>query len=190
MTALGRRQANCLADHLRTELREEPSVLICSDLKRALETADVIGQALDVEPQPTRSLREFNTGIAAWKTQDWAKANAAPEAPTGRGLDRVPFPEAETGRIFYDRVARCVDEIHRNQDKLMVVVSHGGTTNVIIAWWLGLEVEEYDLVDFLVSPAGITVLRENELGQRTLYRLNDLSHLYKAGLKDREQMMP
>ena len=182
LTTLVREQASCVAARLEREIGSEPIVLYCSDLKRSRQTAEIIGQVVRVEPQPVKALRVFNTGIAAWKTKEWADANAAPRVSEGRGLDRQPFPEAETERTFYERVAECMEDLYACQLSRMVVVSHGGTSNAIISWWLRLGVQRYDLVDFRVSPGGITVLGETSLRQRSLERLNDLSRLQQAGL--------
>ena len=52
--------------------------------------------------------------------------------------------------------------------------------HVIIAWWLGLEVESRTF--FNIAPASLTVLTVNRWGERTLERMNDTAHLYAMGL--------
>ena len=182
LTALGRQQAACLASRIQREFDSMPLVLYCSDLKRAQQTAEIIGESLGIVPQPNPCLREFNAGTAAWKKDDWAREHAAPRPPKGMGLDRQPFPEAETQRLFYERVCQCMDRLYASNDSILMVVSHGGTTQAIISWWLHLDVEHFDMIAFHIAPAGITVLHENSWHQRQLTRLNDLSHLYEAGL--------
>lgn len=182
LTSLGRLQANCLAARLRQELGSIPCVLYCSDLKRAQQTAEIIGEALNIVAQPKPCLREFNYGLAAWKTKDWEREHATPRPPVGGGLDRQPFPESETQRLFYARVCRCMDELPAGRESVLIVVSHGGTIQAIISWWLQLDVARYDLVHFGTSPASITMLHESSWHSRALTRLNDVSHLYEAGL--------
>ena len=54
-----------------------------SDLKRAYQTAEIIGQNLSVKPEAYFDLREFNNGEAAWKTKkDAEKIFTAPTDPT------------------------------------------------------------------------------------------------------------
>ena len=52
LTELGLKQAEATARRLKTELRGQPCIIVSSDLKRAMQTAKVIGSALGVEPIP------------------------------------------------------------------------------------------------------------------------------------------
>jgi probable phosphoglycerate mutase len=181
LTDLGRKQAACLAVRLKGELEGEQYAYYSSDLKRALQTADIIGEALGTSPKAISGLREVNTGEAAWKTRDWAMANQPPRPPKGKGLDRRPFPRAETPREFYERVSNCMKSI-LPKDLLLLIVSHGGTVGAIIAWWLQLSPETYDLVLFKAAPGSISILGESRWKERMIMRLNDLGHFYKATL--------
>ena len=61
LSAEGWRQAEALAERLAGEDVEE---LVCSDLKRALDTAGVVGHALGLQPRVTPLLREMDWGEA------------------------------------------------------------------------------------------------------------------------------
>ena len=189
LTSFGRQQADCVAARLGQEIGSIPCVLYCSDLRRALQTAEAIGEVLGLTAHPISALREFNTGVAAWKTEDWAEAHVAPRPHKGGGLDRQPFPEAETERRFYERVCQCMDQLCQGNDSMLILVSHGGTIKAIISWWLQLDAERFDLVSFHTTPASITVLHESSWHQQALVRLNDRSHLYDAGLATREPIV-
>lgn len=186
LTELGQRQAAALAARLDRELGQRQVALWCSDLKRAHQTALPIAGALGVEAVWVPELREFNTGVAAWKTEAWARAHLSPGPERGLGVDRQPFPEAETLRQFYQRVSRCVEDLIPRSEGVPVIVSHSGTTRVTIAWWLGLTVDQYDLISLETAPGSVSVLGGNQRGQHVLARLDDTSHLVAAGLVEPE----
>ena len=188
LTELGRRQAACLASRLKREMADIPCQMYCSDLKRALQTAEIIGAELGLIPHSAPELREFNNGIAANKTQEEAKQLALER--TEPVIDWKPYPEAETWRQFYLRVAGYVDCLTRDQDRLLLLVTHGGTLNAIISWWMRVEIDLLSTpsslfkIYFEAYPTSLTVLRVNEWHEHTIERLNDTTHLYEAGLSE------
>jgi len=188
LTGLGRRQAQALATRLKHEITAVPCRIYCSDLKRALQTADIIGGAIGVTPNPVPELREFNNGIAAGMSQE--EAEQYTQELSISTLDWQPYPEAETWRQFYSRVAACMDGLTRDQEELLLLVTHGGTIISIVAWWLQLETDMLGKVSFDASPASMSVLRLNQWNERTIERLNDTAHLYAAGLSDGMRLAP
>jgi broad specificity phosphatase PhoE len=186
LTELGQRQAQCLASRLKREIAAVACHVCCSDLRRALQTADIIGRTIGVTPEPVPELREFNNGIAAGMSEEEARQYA--RELTSPALDWQPYPEAETWRQFYLRVSACMDRLARDQEELLLLVTHGGTIINIVAWWLQLEIES--IVSLDASPASISVMRMNEWNERTIERLNDTAHLYAAGLSDEMRLHP
>ena len=153
--------------------------MYCSDLRRALQTATVIGEEIGAEPRPLAELREFNNGLAAGKSREEAERYEA--ELTSPALDWRPYPHAETWREFYRRIARCMDRLMKTEEA-RIVVTHWGTIYNIIAWWLRLDLGSG--VSFDASPGSLSVLRVNEWGERTLERLNDTSHIRADGLSE------
>lgn len=184
LTEQGCRQAACLASRLKKEIGETPCHFYSSDLKRALQTAEIIGEKLDLTPKLFPELREFNNGIAAGKTREEAKKIEA--SVDGRMADWRPYPESETWLTFYERVASYIERLTQGQDRLLLLVTHGGTIINIVSWWLEMKSHLFMKTrkSFDVSPASITVLRLNEWGEHTIERLNDTAHLYAAGFAD------
>jgi len=180
LTDLGRRQAACLASRLKQELEDVPVQFHCSDLKRALQTAEIVSREIGVTPQLVPELREFNNGIAAGMTREEAdKIRRELVAPF---IDWQPYPEAETWRQFYWRVAKAMDRLVEEQEELLLLVTHGGTLFNIVAWWLQLDGEMLSKVSFSAHPTGISVLHTDQWGSHELERLNDTAHLYAEGL--------
>lgn len=181
LTDLGRRQAAALASRLKLEVAGIPFKLYCSDLKRATQTADVIGRALGLIPCPVPELREINNGIATGLTREEAKRYYT--EPTEPLLDWLPYPGGETWREFQHRVSGFMDRLV-DPDRPLLLVAHGGTIIQVIAWWLGLDMDTLSRVSFRTSPASISVLDVTELNERRIERLNDTAHLYSLGLSD------
>ncbi len=190
LTGLGRRQAEAVAARLKQDLADTPCRLYSSDLKRAAQTAEIVGEALGLATQFAPELREFDGGSAAGKSRRWAEENFSPEWATSL-FDSRPCPGAETWREFQARVSNYMDglvEKHGPQ-YLPILVVHGGTLSNIVVWWLRLPLDDLpERTPFAASPASISVLRRNQYGNPVIERLNDRSHLYRTGLAEGADM--
>ena len=182
LTELGRHQAACLGARLKREIEDTPCRMVSSDLKRAFQTAEIVGREIGVRPNPVPELREFNNGIAPGMTTEVAKPLF--REPTEPLHDWQPYPEADTWRRFYSRVSDTMDRLVGHRGGLLLLVAHAGTITNMVAWWLGLEIEKLSKVSFAASPASISVLNVNQWGEHTIERLNDTAHLYAEGLSD------
>jgi broad specificity phosphatase PhoE len=181
LTDHGRRQAQAVAERLKNELDPASFSLYSSDLLRASQTADIIGNYIGLKPNFDTALREHCNGIAAGKTKAWCREHANPIPPAGFDIDRREFPEAETWREFYTRVAKYLDALNESETKDCLIVTHGGTIVNIISWWIRLPVEVITPGTFQPVPGGVTHLTENAWNNRVLKALSDRSHLDKAG---------
>lgn len=179
LTDLGRFQAELLAKRLNQELAGIPLLLATSRLRRASDTAEVIGRDLGIRPIILPELVDLNNGIAAGKTH--AEARAVALEPNGSLLDWQPYPEAESWRQFFQRITGFMESINGAHDGAVMLVTHAANIHGIVSWWLGIPVETQ--AHFDVAPASLTVLTINRWQVRTLERLNDCSHLYAAGLR-------
>lgn len=79
LTDLGRQQAAAIAARLKRDLADTPFQLYSSDLKRAAQTAEIVGEELGMTAQLVPDLREFNGGVATGKTREWANENISQE---------------------------------------------------------------------------------------------------------------
>jgi broad specificity phosphatase PhoE len=182
LTELGRRQSRALASRLGIELKGFVCSILCSDLRRAHETATIVGETLGVETIRARELREINNGIARGMTKEEAARHLSEPVPPL--LDWRAYPGAETWREFYGRISSYMDSLDIGNNSLLIIVAHGGTIVQIINWWLRLDLETLAGIFYETAPASITVLKVNSLGDRTIERLNDAAHLYAEGLHD------
>jgi broad specificity phosphatase PhoE len=180
LTELGRQQSELLAERLRNELAGANLHLGSSNLQRACQTAEILGAGLLQTPEVYSALTDLNNGVAAGKTHAEAKAIALP--PTEPLLDWQPYPQAESWRQFYHRVAGFMEEFTTRQQGPALLVSHAAVIHVIVSWWLGMDPAAR--THFGIAPASLTVLNTSRWRERSLERLNDTAHLYCAGIPD------
>ena len=87
LTATGRDAAGRLGRALASlSLAERPTAIFTSDLRRAVETAEIIAEALGATPQLLPAAREWNVGVL-----DGLPAAALADAITRSGLPAAEF---------------------------------------------------------------------------------------------------
>jgi broad specificity phosphatase PhoE len=112
----GRRQARELADRL---AEERIDVIYASDLSRAKETAEIVGERLGLTVVVDPALREKNWG-------NW-------EGLTGDERVHVEL-EGESTEAHRERIVAAVKRIAgRHPDQRVVIVTHGGSLRRIQA---------------------------------------------------------
>lgn len=190
LTQLGFRQAQLLADRLVETLNGRRVLIAGSDLNRAVQTAEILAQALGARLEQHPGLRDLNNGIAAGKTHEQARPHRV--APSEPLEDWRPYPDAETWREFSIRVGEFMQAFTRRLDErpeeAAVLVTHAATVRVIVTWWVGLDLETRMYLG--AAPASLTVLTVSRWGERAVERLNDTAHLYAAGLEDGIRLPP
>ncbi len=126
----GRRQAAEVAERL---AQESFAALVCSDLKRALETAELIGARLGLSPHLDSRLREIHLG--AWSGLVRAEIEARwPEEHVRyrAGDEDVCPPGGESRRMLRARVEPALSElVRRHPHGRVAVVCHGGVIRVV-----------------------------------------------------------
>ena len=185
LTEAGRGQLRALADKLAHDFngKRDKFRILTSDLKRAVESAEIIAAKLGMADCVERHefLREKNNGRAAGMTETEAKAIYRPAA-TLKELNHRNYPGGETRKEFYDR---CVEGIRACADmekENLIIVAHKGTIQNIIFYWLGFDIEEVNNYNFSVDilPGSLTVLGINKWLEHSIFLLNDTSHLHKG----------
>ncbi|TMD31764.1 MAG: histidine phosphatase family protein [Chloroflexi bacterium] len=150
-----------------------------SDLKRALETAQLIGEATGASPLPSAGLREVYLG--RWEGLNTAEIEQRfPEAwalwTKEPRWDVVPDGEGE--KRFESRVNAELDSIlGRHEHGDVLVVTHGGVIQVALHRIVGRP--NHGLFPFRIENASISVI-EKRNGRFVVSRVNDTSHLESA----------
>lgn len=184
LTEAGRGQLRALADKLAHDFngKRDKFRILTSDLKRAVESAEIIAAKLGMADCVERHefLREKNNGRAAGMTEAEAKAIYRPAA-TLKELNHRNYPGGETRKEFYDRCVKGIRACADMEKENLIIVAHKGTIQNIIFYWLGFDIEEVNNYNFSVDilPGSVTVLGINKWLEHSIFLLNDTSHLHK-----------
>ena len=177
LTALGVEQAHRVG-RLLAEAVSRDALLFSSDLKRAAETAEIIGSHLGVAATLDVRLREMSYGEAEIRPIEWADAHMVPTPSDGNRLDHRIFPGAETRRELATRVTAFLDSVPGLGATDAVVVTHGFALTFLVMAWLGVPVEHMGHCNLPSRPGGVTHLHEDDLfHNRGIRYLNRTDHL-------------
>jgi broad specificity phosphatase PhoE len=194
----GREQAHRLVGRLR---RCRPTALYTSPLQRALETADIIGRALDVPVIVEERLKEHDIGDVSGLTWEQVLEQYPDIARIARRWVEMPddatFPGEEDVASFQARVVAAFEEIlarHFPSDVAMPmaqraegtvgVVSHGGTLGAYLSHVIGLSSR---VSPFRFANASLSIVEMNPVRPRIVL-LNDTCHL--GDKNDRGEQSP
>lgn len=172
LTDKGKKQAHLTGRALQYVI--DPFDFYCSNLQRAAQTAQIIGEALLKQPIFVPELREHNNGIAVNCTRE--KADKIRHPITEPIMDWIPYPGAESWRNLHTRVTTFMDSI-QSQNDLIVIVAHSMVIVSIIHWWLNFTEDIITSVSYDIDPCSITRLTINSWGEKTISKLNDTGHL-------------
>ncbi len=104
-----------------------------SDLRRAADTAAIVGERLGLTPRLDQRLREGNRG--EWEGRlfiDIAREQPERYAAWLRAGEGFRFPGGESLREVSDRVAGALEEVHRAGELPALLVCHGGVIKVVL----------------------------------------------------------
>lgn len=169
LTARGLRQAQALADEL-SEARL--TAVYCSDLRRSVETATVIGQPHGLKPEVRVELREIALGDWEELTFDEVRRRR-PEEFMERGNDIVNF-RPSGGESFFDcscRVLPAFYSLLRETRGNAAIVGHAGVNRIILSQLTGASLA--DLFDIPQDYGCMNVIRQESAFEFTLLEHNE-----------------
>jgi probable phosphoglycerate mutase len=177
LTDRGREQAGQIAGRLKSLTRRLEVEIVSSDLKRAAETAAIIGDELGVTPRLDADLREISYGVAEGQPQEWLSRNAVP--PSGADqLDHKGVVGGETRRAVATRVYRAMEAIVARPCETQIIVTHGFALTFVVAAWIGMPLEAVGQVSLPVKSGSITrLIADPYWRNRAIASLGDVSHL-------------
>lgn len=179
LTERGREQAERLARWLR---HEPIDAVLTSPLRRARETADVVGDALGIAVEVVGGLEEYDA-----RSNSYIPVEELRETKDHHWRAMIEGRWEEFGGedpdTFRARVVPVVDAIiGRFPGGRVVAVCHGGVINVYLAALLGMERHLW----FEPGYTSITRVAAARTGERSLVTLNETAHLV-ATLDAREE---
>ncbi len=173
LTDTGIKQANLIADRL---MSEDIDIIYSSDLKRAYDTAKIIGDKIGLEPNPRKEFREINFGIWEGLYNDKIGLEYGEEIYLWRKEpEKLKIEGGETLKEVQLRAMRELESImNMNQDKNILIVSHGVTIKTMI---LGiLDMNLFYFKNLTIDNVSLTIIEFREYN-KVLKVLNDTSHL-------------
>jgi len=177
LTPLGRLQAERTAEALRGA---GVTALVTSPLRRAAETAAIIGTGLGLEARVDEALLEYDVGALSGLSIGEVRERfpALVEAWRVSGT-RPPLPGEEGRELFYSRVSSFIHGIEWRSEGTTVAVAHGGVINAACHVVLGVEFADFftTLRTFAAANCALTEIRCDPAGRLVLARHNDDCHL-------------
>ena len=119
------------------------NAVYCSDLTRAIRSAEIVAEPHSLKPIITSSLRERNFGLWEGMSFDEIREKYPLEfdAWAGNPLKFSPM-EGESTLTMRDRVIPAMSEIMENHNKENIaIVAHGGVNRIILCHILGIPLE-------------------------------------------------
>ncbi len=155
---------------------EQLTAVYSSDLKRAVQTANIIAEPHNLETKIVPELKEINFGV--WEGLTYYDIEKQYPQLLKVWLETphlLKIPEGESFEILRDRAVTGIKKILASQQKgTLAVVTHGGTIAALVC---GLLKEPLaNMWQYKQKNTAVTVLAIKD-GKVTLESLNDVSHL-------------
>jgi len=153
---VGRKQAETLHQYFKNIHCHK---VITSDLKRSIETAEIITKGQNVVLEKRQAFRELNFGL--WEGKHYKVLQKEyPDAFEQWGRDWKSFcmPEGEAFFTFYERIRKELENVIQQtpEDNTVLLVTHNGVMSAMLCvltgagydgfWRFFLEQETYSLV--------------------------------------------
>jgi len=169
----GRRQAEVAA----LRLKEEHAVAVyCSPIRRALQTAKIVGEKLNLPVQPLEGLIDLHFG----SFEGLSGEEATKQYPELYRLwlqrpHEVRFPGGEGLEDVRQRVVPAVEQLAaKHKDQTVILISHKVVCQLLMCAMLGLDNSHFWQVRQDVNAINIFELRD---GAPLIISVNDTCHL-------------
>ncbi len=176
LSQTGYDQARQLARRLQNEERPIRAIYT-SDLSRARDTADILGQVLGVTPLFQAAWREMDIGtwsglttseVATRHAEEWARLRQGEDLPRGGG---------ETFAQFQSRLLQSSQQFIRDhRGEQIVVVTHGGAVRAFLLHCRGLDMNQFGQIE-KIGNTGISEVSLFPNGETEIHSINSIAHL-------------
>lgn len=179
LTDLGRKQAGLLAERL-ARMGARWDALYTSDLERARETADLVGQALGLRAAPDAGLREVALGGWEGLHETQVKARFPEEWAAWRRGEDIPRGGGERLSDVSARMAETMERLGALHDGgAVIAVSHGAAIKSFTAHALSTTTLRLRPLR-PISNTGVTLFERTGERAFSLLVYNDTTHLEDA----------
>ena len=176
LSQTGYDQARQHAQRFRNEERRIQAIYT-SDLSRARDTADILGQVLGVTPLETAAWREMDIGtwsglttseVATRHAEEWARLRQGEDLPRGGGETFAQFQ----GRLLQSSQRLVRD--HRGEQ--IIVVTHGGAVRALLLHCRGLDMNQFGQIE-KIGNTGVSEVSLFPNGETEIHSINSIVHL-------------
>ncbi len=176
LSETGYDQARQLAHRLQNEERPIRAIYT-SDLSRARDTADILGQVLGVTPLFQAAWREMDIGtwsglttseVATRHAEEWARLRQGEDLPRGGGETFAQFQ----GRLLQSSQRLVRD--HRGEQ--IIVVTHGGAVRAFLLHCRGLDMNQFGQIE-KIGNTGVSEVSLFPNGETEIHSINSIVHL-------------
>ena len=174
LSELGVEQADRIGERLKAELSKKKFVMYSSDLLRAKQTAEIVGQYLGLIPILRTELRERNLGKCCGKSVQWLRENLEMQEKT---IDDRLFSDAESRRDEWNRLQPFFEEVMASDDENIIIVSHGDLLSVFNTMFLGLSIETINTSEMFGLAGGVSFMFENNERKRFIKKMSDMFYV-------------
>lgn len=173
LTNKGKEQAKKIAKRL---VDEKIDMIFSSDLKRAHDTAMIIGELLNLEVKSLKELREISFGV--WEgltTKEIMEKYMNEHIIWMTEPHKLNLPKAEKLIDLQERLLSIVNDIiKKNKNKNILIVSHGASIKALILGILGIDISNYN--KFSIGNTSLSIIEYRDYTP-VIRVLNDTSHL-------------
>lgn len=166
----GKIQASKLAD---VAVGHKLWAIFTSPEKRAIETAQIAGQPLNLKPTVIDDLRERNWGD--WNGQSWSEIESKLKDKTLNERYTFTPPNGESWEQMQQRLEHAIDNIARSAQGNVMIVTHGGALRAIVPVLKGEELAKSLSYNF--SNASVTSFLYSRPDAYKFLLENDTSHI-------------
>lgn len=174
LSDLGKEQARRIGEKMAKEFVGWNFTMYSSDLKRAKQTAELIGEQLGINPVLVTELRERNLGKCVGKSVQWLRDNIECQEKT---IDDRMFSDAESRRDVWNRLLPFFQTIMDSPAENIILVSHGDLLSVFHTMFLGLDVETLNNAEIFGLAGGVSRMFINDEGKRFIKKISDMSYI-------------
>lgn len=175
----GLRQAELLAARLS---RVKLAAVYCSDLSRALATAEPVARSQGLHPEPLPAWRELSFGC--WQGLSWEEIEERYPGQREAYLRDLAHMRPEGGESYQDLAVRVRSALElilaqhcHEPGETVLVVTHAGPLRVALSLALGLDLA-YNR-RFVAANTALSAIEFHPGGPR-LVRYNDTRHLEES----------
>ena len=174
LSEYGIQQSKRIGEKLKVELADREFVMYSSDLKRAKQTAEIVGEYFGISPVLRTELRERNLGRCCGQSVKWLRENMEKQERT---IDDRMFSDAESRRDEWNRLKPFFEEVMGNEEDNIIIVSHGDLLSVFNSMFLGLDVESRNKAEMFGLAGGVSYMLASDDGKRVIKKMSDMSYI-------------